>query len=486
MIEERIQFDSKKIIITLICAAIIVFFWFLTPTEPLTAIGMKVIGSFIGVILLLSLVDTVWPAILGLVLLSSTGVANLNAVIAGSLGNWIVYFVMLSFIMAYALEESGFTGRLVTKFMSMKFVNRGPWIFMFSVGALGMILSTFMDQIAVIVFMMPFVKKIYKELGCEKGEMYPSTLNIITIFSCLIGGIMTPISHSLVILPLGIYEAATGNTINLFTYTLFGVPTGLVLFVVMALLIRIVARPEFDKFKGFDVQKVLDKQEKMTLKELLVVIIFFFTAFMWMLPGVLTIIAPQSEFVKTFSSYGITFWAIISVSLMAVLTVNKKPLVNLKDAVNKINWSMMLFLSISLYLASAISAESTGVNAFVAKLIEPVTQSFEPMIIVFIVSAAAMLLTNFSSNISTTTIFATLVVTVAGAVAAIPAPALLMVTTFGCNLSFTAPSGSTPLAILHGDEYSISREIYKCGIVSLLAAIIIVTFVGYYIATSLV
>jgi hypothetical protein len=58
-----------------------------------------VIGVFIGVILLLSLVDTVWPAMLALVLLSRTGVAALNTTIAGSIGSWIIYFVLMSFIM---------------------------------------------------------------------------------------------------------------------------------------------------------------------------------------------------------------------------------------------------------------------------------------------------------------------------------------------------------------------------------------------------
>lgn len=36
----------------------------LPPIAPLTEVGMRTIGVFVGTVLLLSLVDTLWPAIL--------------------------------------------------------------------------------------------------------------------------------------------------------------------------------------------------------------------------------------------------------------------------------------------------------------------------------------------------------------------------------------------------------------------------------------
>ena len=58
--------------------------------------------------------------------------------------------------------------------------------------------------------------------------------NILTVFGVNIGGAMTPISHSLAILGIGIYEGATGESLSLFSYLAFGVPTGLILFVCCA------------------------------------------------------------------------------------------------------------------------------------------------------------------------------------------------------------------------------------------------------------
>ena len=125
---------ASLLIKILVCLAVIAAFWVAPPVAPLTAVGMRVIGIFIGVILMLSIVDTVWPAMLAIVLLGESGVCTVNEAIAGSIGNWIIYFVLMSFIMTHALNESGFTDRLVAKFMSIKLVSKSPWIFTISLG----------------------------------------------------------------------------------------------------------------------------------------------------------------------------------------------------------------------------------------------------------------------------------------------------------------------------------------------------------------
>ena len=98
---------------------------------------------------------------------------------------------------------------------------------------------------------------------------------------------MTPISHSLIILGLGVYESATGQSISLFTYLLFGIPTGIILFILMALIVRLLAKPDFSKFKDFDVNKVLDQQGPVDLREKLTVFVFFLTVLLWIIPGFL-------------------------------------------------------------------------------------------------------------------------------------------------------------------------------------------------------
>ena len=69
MEKQKFYMPASLLIKILVCLAVIAAFWVAPPVAPLTAVGMRVIGIFIGVILMLSIVDTVWPAMLAIVLL---------------------------------------------------------------------------------------------------------------------------------------------------------------------------------------------------------------------------------------------------------------------------------------------------------------------------------------------------------------------------------------------------------------------------------
>lgn len=482
----KFSMEKSKLILTLCCFAVMILFWNLPAPAPMTAVGMKVIGVFIGTVVLLSTVDTVWPAILAVVLLSLTGVVNLNGAIAGTLGGWVVYFVLMSFIMTYALNESGFTSRLVAKFMSQKFVSKSPWVFTISLGVLGMILGAFIDQVPAAAFMLAFNAKIYQELGYTEKDKYPHIANIVSIFGVNIGGAMTPISHSLIILGLGVYEAATGQSVSLFSYMIYGIPTGLVLFALMALIIRYTAKPDFSKFENFDVKKVLDKQGPMGLKEKSVVTIFFLTVLMWILPGILKMIAPAAPFVVKLNSYSITFWAIIAVVLLGVVSIDNKPLVNVKEVVNKnINWGILIFIAIGVYFGSALCDASTGVNDFMQAYVGPLTERVSPIVVVLIIAFAAVFMTNFASNVSTITVMTGLGVALALSTGKISAPAIAVVASFCGSCAYLMPSSFATIAMLHGNEYSEKTDIYKYGIVMMIITTVVVAFLGYGIASGI-
>lgn len=476
----RLSLPPGKLLNILLCTAIVIIFWYLPPVAPLTVIGMRVIGIFIATVILLSVVDTVWPSMLALILMAASGVATLSQAIAGSLGSWITYFVLMSFIMTHALNESGFTNRLVAKFISIPWVGSSPWRFTFSLGFLGLLLGCFMDQIIATAFMLSFLKTVYNELGYQQGDDYPKIANIVAVFGVNIGGAMTPISHSLIILGLGIYEGITGQTVSLFSFLAFGVPTGVVLFIGLCIALRILTAPDFSHFASFDVRKVVAKQEKMDLKEKIVVFIFFGTVIMWLLPGVLLVIDPEGAFTRSLNSFGMTFWAILSVVLMAIIHIDKKPLINIKEVVNHhINWGILLFISIGVYLGSAISAPTTGMTAFVEREVVPLLATSSPLMIVVIVAGATVLLTNFASNVTTITVMTGVGVTLAVTTQLIHPLGIAMVTSFCGSAAFLLPSSFGTVAMLHGDEFSAKGEIYKFALLLMAFTVVVVVFVGY-------
>jgi di/tricarboxylate transporter len=132
-----------------------------------------------------------------------------------------------------------------------------------------------MDQVPATAFFLGFSNRIIKELGYSKDDKYPHMLTLGTVFAINIGGASTPISHSLALLGMGIYETATGNSISMFTYMAYGIPTALILFILLCLLLRIFFKPDINKFKTFDVNRVLDKLQPMQTKEKVTVFVYW-------------------------------------------------------------------------------------------------------------------------------------------------------------------------------------------------------------------
>lgn len=485
--KQKFNMEKSMLVKLAVCFGIIAIFWVLPPAPPLTQVGMRVIGVFIGTVLLLSLVDTVWPALLAVAILSRTGVATLNEAIIGSLGSWVIYFILMSFIMTHALNESGFTNRLVAKFMGIKFVSKNPWTFTFSIGFFAMILGCFMDQIPATTFMLAFVQTVYKELGYKTSDSYPHITNIVTVFSVNIGGAMTPISHALTIIGLGIYENITGEPLSLFAYLAFGVPTGLILFILMCVAVRIFAKPDFSKFEGFDIKKVIATQKKVDLREICTVIVFFVTVALWIAPGLLMMFT-DAAWVSTFNSYGITFWAILSVIIMALVHIDNKPLVNVKEVVNNnINWGILLFISIGIYLGTAISLESTGVTEFIQTNITPLLSTLPSGLVVFFIAFVAVFMTNFASNVTTITVMTGVGVTLAMSSGGMINPiGIAMVTTMCGCCAYLLPSSFGTIALLHGNSYSSKNNIYIYGIIMMILSALIIGFVGYPLGVAIV
>ena len=224
----------------------------------------------------------------------------------------------------------------------------------------------------------------------------------------------------------------------------------------------------------------------MDLKEKTTVTIFFFTVIMWMLPGVLSMFMPDAALVKVLNTYGITFWALVAVVLMSVISINGEPILHAAKVVNKnINWAILLFVSIGVYLGSAVSDPSTGVGEFVTTNVIPLTENISPIMIVLLFGFVTCFLTNAASNVTSITIMTGVAVTLALGGAALNPAAIALVTTFAGSCAYTFPSGFATVAMLHGDEYSGKPQIYKYGFAMVIITTIIVTFVGYNVATML-
>lgn len=478
--KQSIKMDSTKLIITLLSFGVMLLFAVLPPIEPITSMGMKVVGVFIGTVLLLSLVDTVWPSLLCIPLFALTGVMTLNEAIIGSLGSWITAFVIMSFILTYALNETGFTARLTAYFMSRKFVNKSPWTFTVSLITLGMFVGLFLDPVPTVAFFMGFSNKIFKELGYKTTDRYPHMVTMALAFTINIAGGMTPISHPLAILGMGIYEKTVGTPISLFTYMLYAVPVGIIIYAAMLLVLRLFFKPDLSKFESFDVNKVLDEIKPMGLKEKITVATFFTVVALWILPGILTMVNPGSPVAAFLNKLGATFPAIVAVVFLSVIEVNKEPVLNLKVAFSKgMSWGVIFLVGAAILLGGAVTKEGVGLNDFIVQNIVPMTQTLPSFMTVIVLVTITSLMTNFTSNVTSITLMTSVGLSIAMGSESLSPFGIAMATTMTGALAYMVPASFASIAVLYGEEYADGNTIFKYGGITVLITVLVVSLIGY-------
>lgn len=477
-----LTFNKSNVIKVFFSLGIMLLFSVLPAVEPITEVGMSVIGVFIGIVLLISLVDTTWPSLLVIVLFGMTGVMSVKEAIMGSLGSWVTVFVLMSFILTYSLNETGFTTRLTRWFLSKKFVNKSPWTFTFSLITLSMLVGLFLDPVPVTAFFLMFGRKLFEELGYEKGDKYPAIVTMGMAFAIKIADGMTPISHPLAIIGMGIYNSGAEKSISLLDYLMFGMPIGLLIFVTLCIVIRVFAKPDFKKFESFNINEVLGENKPMDLREKITVGTFFITAIMWLLPGILGILSPGTALEGYLNKMGPTFVSIIAIVLLAVIHVDDKPVLNLRAAFKDgINWAIIFLVGAAILLGGGISNPATGVTSFIAERIVPFVSGFNIVLIVFFIALVTSLMTNFSSNVTTVIVMTTVAISVATGIDALDARAIALVTTFTASLAFCVPSSFAAIAMLYGDDYSHGSTIFKYGLI-MIGVTTVFGVIGYFLA----
>ena len=103
--------------------AIIALFWVMLPIAPITELGMRCVGSFIGMVYMWSFIETLWPSIVGLFMLAISGIggeAGFNGVWMNAVGVYTVLLTLFAMVLFGAMDEVGDTKYIAKWFLTRK------------------------------------------------------------------------------------------------------------------------------------------------------------------------------------------------------------------------------------------------------------------------------------------------------------------------------------------------------------------------------
>ena len=113
---------------SLITIIIMFGFGYIPAIDPITPLGMEVLGIFLALLYGWTFVDQVWPSILGMVALSLTGYMSLKDLMMSGFGDTTVMLMLFMLIIAALVDSAGVSAFLATYFITRKPVLGKPWV----------------------------------------------------------------------------------------------------------------------------------------------------------------------------------------------------------------------------------------------------------------------------------------------------------------------------------------------------------------------
>ncbi|MEB7858586.1 SLC13 family permease [Staphylococcus xylosus] len=421
-------------------------------------------------------------SLLPLILLPIGHVLNPEEVSA-QYGNDIIFLFLGGFILAIAMERWNLHTRVALTIINTLGTSTGKILFGFMIATA--FLSMFVSNTAAVMIMIPIGLAIIKEANKLKSEntkseslsKFEQSLVLAIGYAGTIGGLGTLIGTPPLIILKGQYQSAFGEEISFAKWMIIGVPTVLVLLLLVWGYIRYIAfKHEMKELPGGQnlIKQKLNELGNMKYEEKMVLIVFLLASTLWI----------SREFLLKHWSYTSevadgTIAMFISVLLFLIPAKNKEKHKRIIDweVAKELPWGVLILFGGGLALAKGIS--ESGLAKWLGEQLRLI-EGVSPLIIVIVITIFVLFLTEITSNTATATMILPILATLSVAVNV--HPLLLMVpAAMAANCAYMLPVGTPPNAIVFGTGKIGIKRMASVGVWVNLLSIIIVVLVVYFL-----
>ena len=227
--------------------------------------------------------------------------------------------------------------------------------------------------------------------------------------------------------------------------------------------------------------KLIIKESDMTLTGIQKLLLGFLVALIifMMLPGFLPKDLAVTIFFKKIGNTGV---CILLVALLCAIRVKGKALLPWRAMVNEgVAWPIIFILAFTLPLAGPLSDPKSGITAFMLEMLQPLFGSGSGTIFVLCMGIVAVIMTQFINNTALAVALMPVVHTYCstnGVSSELP----VILITIACCLAFLTPAASSTAAMLHGNDWTNTKSIWKIApfliVLSLIVASAVVILIG--------
>ena len=450
-------------------------------SEPMTGMGMQLVGIFVMTVYLWTTVSTFWPSVLAVFMCGTTGYCTGTVALKECFGHGMTVFVAFMFMFNVAMNESGFSRRIALFFVTRKFVKGKPWLIMFMLMFSVWFVSAFVTSSAVYAMFLSIGEEMLKMTNCDgEDDDLPEAMYCCMAWIDQANQGSTPMSHTNVLLGMSFALTLFGYDIPFMTVMFVGLAACFVMFIVIWLEFRFLQRPNVQKMADLDIDALKATVPPMQKREKWVAGAFIVLIIMWVFPQTIMKIPGLEAFGTMLNRLGTYAPPLLIVAALSIIPCEGKPVLNLKDACTKINWGAWAMMAALMGMATFLGKSDYGVMPYLTEVLggamAKLGLSGTAMVIISIILIGIQ--TNFMSNTASGTMFnayAPIIVALGGANPIAAAMCAGMI----CNCGFMLPSANPVMGVCNAlPQVRMSYNI-KYGAIASVMCIIVTIVIAY-------
>lgn len=410
-------------------------------------------------------------ALVPIIVFPLTGALDITET-TSSFGHKYIFLYLGGFIIAIAIEKWHLHKRIALYIINIIGSNISRIIlgFMMATAFLSMWISNTATSVMMLPIGMAIVSQFKKDTGDLIGDSFGKALMLAIAYSASIGGVATLIGTPPNLVLAGILEELYGVKITFMQWVSFGFPVSAILvFICWKYLTK--SAFNFDKveFPGGkeEISRMLHALGRISFEEKMVLLVFVFTAILWML---------RSLIEKAIPGIDDTVIAVFSAIILFVLPSSDQSerLVTWEDT-KKVPWGIMILFGGGLAIAKGFT--TSGLAEWIATRLAQLDGLYLILLILILV-AVVNFLTEITSNLATTAML--LPVLAPMALTFNLHPYMIMVSvTIAASCAFMLPVATPPNAVVFGSGYLRIPDMMKSGIFMNIVSILFITIVTY-------
>lgn len=384
-----------------VIAILLMFFGGMIPSfsPDIPKVGMQLLGVFVGMVLLWSTVGgVIWPSILAIIAFGMTDYTNVNAAVMSSLGQVVIWQVLMVIVLASTITVSGGGEFMARWVISRKFLKGRPYLFSGVFLVAMTLISSVTNAIAMMLLSWTILRGIADIIGASMKEKYFRMMSVLLMPACAFGEFTIPF-RSWVGALWNTFGQVVGQQFDYIPYIVITLLLSVLLDILFVLYLKL-SKVDTSKLKTFDNTEIYNslRDTKLTVRQKA----YMVTMLICMVVAILSCILPKTSGLYLFLNNTLTTGGIFGVGVVVLMVIRAKdgkPLMDFFEITAKSPiWGPFFIIASAIPIANALCAQDVGFLTWTGKVIQPIFAESSLFMIYFLIIIVAVFLTNLASN----------------------------------------------------------------------------------------